>query len=217
MGEYLDMKNGDSVKLGTCEDLYYTTHKQFVANLPMFKDLALAKTYLRPNEFRFRFPFPDENIKIGSYNDFNRGVLFSVPDSLGIEMCHEEKFIRTGAKDSKYPQLDFGVSIPCFQTPEFGNLKHHDWGNNRQLTHFEITQQKIVLNEDNFEELQTVIRCPYCGACSRLSYEEVASLMTHQIEQPEYFDKFQKEILSEVIHGYVAERCIHTDNSLTEN
>ncbi len=220
VGEYLEIKKGgkiQSVKLGTCEDLYYSTYPQFLKVLPNFQDQQNAKEYLKSGIFRFRFPFPDEKVSIGEYADFNRGIRFSVPKSLGIEMCHTEMMTEGGAKDrTQYDTLRFGMRTPCFQTPEFGlQVTHYDWNSNAQRTHFEIIQQKIIMDDENEKQLQTVIRCPYCGAGSRLSYEEVCALVRYSNAHPEYFDPMKRAIIAEAFSGYVRFKSNPVTKNLT--
>lgn len=82
MGEYI-LVNGQSVKLGTCEDLYYVTF-QTLQNLLNMGALAQdGQGNDRPSAYlsekygwRYRFPFPDEdNIDVGYHSDFDRGVV----------------------------------------------------------------------------------------------------------------------------------------------
>src|SRR3954469_12452711 len=93
MGEYIKL-NGQSVKLGTCEDLYYATYDQIQdavnsgaekqeGNLPPPDYLAAA------HGWRYRFPFPDENIPIGTHRNFARGVLFPVTTDFATNLEHE--------------------------------------------------------------------------------------------------------------------------------
>ena len=62
MGEYVKI-NGTETKIGTCESLYYTTAKQFKTALPEMtcEGSMNPSEYLTSGEFRFRFPFPDED------------------------------------------------------------------------------------------------------------------------------------------------------------
>jgi hypothetical protein len=71
MGEFA-MYNGDRVKIGTCEEMYYLRADQAqrvrwqVGNVDPFRDAA---------ELRFRFPFPDEDrIAPGAFENAERKV-----------------------------------------------------------------------------------------------------------------------------------------------
>jgi len=197
MGEYVRL-NGESVKIGTCESLYYTTLQQFKDNLPNMT--PAANQFLKPNTFRFRFPFPDEaHIEIGCHADFDRGVLISVPKSLGIEMPHGMFFYRvskTKTVEELPNNLHFGINIPC---PAAAPLPYiRDWGNQiEKHTTFEVVAQKIVESE-----VQTVVRCPYCEEMCRLDGGEAKALHQYSKDHPKLFDKLQKEVIEELIKGY---------------
>lgn len=82
MGEYVGHL-GSTVKLGTCEDLYYVSYPKYKAALQngylfSVENNCAAAFYAKPDSgFRFRFPFPDEDSlpfgDIGKY-DLRRGI-----------------------------------------------------------------------------------------------------------------------------------------------
>ena len=87
MGEYVNYL-GSSMKIGTCENLYYTTFGKFRAafrNGVLSQDAGSLRPadYLTPDSgFRFRFPFPDEDC-VGlpvfqTLKDFERGLLITI-------------------------------------------------------------------------------------------------------------------------------------------
>lgn len=68
MGEYATYK-GSSIKIGTCESMYYLRDDQRSAVSGYSFD---AETL---GVIRFRFPFPDEDqIEPGAFEDYDRGV-----------------------------------------------------------------------------------------------------------------------------------------------
>lgn len=84
MSEHVYYKN-TKIKIGTCENLYYTTYQHF--SLALYSgQLSIVERNLHPSQyaqpdsgFRFRFPFPDEDkIQMGYYKDFDRGVPIKV-------------------------------------------------------------------------------------------------------------------------------------------
>ena len=83
MGEYLKI-NGEEVKIGTCESMYYARYSQ----LKKLADAGHkeAATYVDPSiRILYRFPFPDEDgTNIGTYDNFayDRGVSLYLPSSL---------------------------------------------------------------------------------------------------------------------------------------
>lgn len=82
MGEYVKYK-GNEIKIGTCENLYYTSYQKYEQAL---KDGRLSEVegndspteYAKPDSgYRFRFPFPDEDkLSLGNIGNFHyhRGV-----------------------------------------------------------------------------------------------------------------------------------------------
>lgn len=210
MGEYV--RRGKQVtKIGSCENLYYTTFKMFwhyakIRTINEYDSNCSLKTYIQ-GEFRFRFPFADENHieQFGNYedHDFKRGLLFSLPKTTGIEMCHDNMFYRTSNQVNNKNLPDVGFRLPCIQSKEFA-IKKFDCYNTNDNVFFEVTQQKPVLNKlDNTWTLQTVIRCPYCGECSRLDYNEALSLFSHVWKNRKHFTYVQIAATIEILRGYI--------------
>lgn len=81
MGEYVKRLGIGSVKIGTCEDLYYTSYQKMASNVSLMERQegnAEPNSYLNDNAgFRFRFPWPDEDkLEFGNINGkFNRDLL----------------------------------------------------------------------------------------------------------------------------------------------
>ncbi len=190
MGEYAKI-NGNEVKLGTCENLYYTTFQQLK---PYCESGEVDEIYIK-GKFRFRFSFPDEKIEIGNHEDFDRGVLFKVPKSYKIEISHQMQFHRVNNKAG-----DLGFYLPCIQESAFP-VKKFDWDETSLFTIFEITQQKPVYINGTFE-LQSVVRCPYCGSMAHLSEEEIQELMKFANEMPKATNDFQKQLIEIAMQGY---------------
>lgn len=204
MGEYLQHARFGHIKIGTCESLYYTSLLQFIDNLPELD--SSAREYLKANEFRFRFPFPDEDKReIGSAEDFDRGHMIIVPASLGIELNHGDMFIRLErGSNGKIPNvLHKGIQFPCpadkSKTPTL-TIMH--W-QSESYTGLEIVAQKIVKDKhtDGKIQVQTVVRCPYCDAMCRLSEQEALAIQTHYNELTTTTE-MEKELLSRMVNGY---------------
>lgn len=195
MGEYV--KN---IKLGTCENLYYTTFQELKRRV---NNGFPASEYLDPkNGFRYRFPFPDEDHKnlFGKYDDYNRGVLFTFPKSVKIELGHDKIFFRSDMNLQIKDLRPFGFYIPCPQKGE-GIVPIFDWEKISGVHMFEIVQQKQVEGE-----LQTVVRCPYCGELCRLSLEEIANIVQYVRSSPKgHFTDLQKDIIEITFKGYINE------------
>ena len=204
MGEYINYQ-GREIKLGTCEDLYYTRLDQLKeARFSMSKmegNLDVLE-YLNPkNGFRYRFPFPDEDeIPIGAFTDFEKGLVIQLqPEDFSLaEFDHHDKWHSNSPKGGGY---NVNVSMPCPQSKEFSECKHSpiDW------RIVEIRQQKQIDGE-----IWTVIACPYCGALSRLPYEDAQKLI-HSIEAGyvniktnETSKVYYQEVCNRIRNGYKA-------------
>lgn len=200
MGEYVIYRK-QWVKIGTCNDLYYTTAHQFKTALQkkritQEKDGTPPEIYLKENTFRFRFPFPDEKCDIGQYDPHDRGVLFQVPTGLAT-MNHNKCFV-----EYRNPAGNFGVNFPCPQDENFFKnpdifYRHTD---PKTVFSFEVTQQKIIGNR-----LQTVCRCPFCGASSRMTEDEIFLLLEHVNANAAHYTDLQRQILEIALNGYLTD------------
>lgn len=194
MGEYIK-RNKTEYKIGTCENLYYTTFQEYKK---AFKNGELSSmggndtpaNYLN-GSYRFRFPFPDEDhVKMfGIYPDFDKSILFKIPKTAGIEICHGETFFRTDNTVKHAPAV--GFNLPCIQSKDF-TLKKYDWSYTANFTIFEIVQQKPIDGQ-----LQVIVRCPYCRASCRLDEKEVNSFVSYVWKNRKAFTN--EEVLSAII------------------
>ena len=98
MGEYANYL-GESIKIGTCEDMYYLRAEQagMVTPLPGSLDPVMDAEALR-----FRFPFIDEDgLDPGSFDEYNKGLRLDIR----LDMNH----LTIQLKGSK----GYLISIPC--------------------------------------------------------------------------------------------------------
>lgn len=101
MGEYVKY-GGEIIKIGTCENLYYTTYSKYCAALKSNRLSEVGgslspELYAKPDSgFCFRFPFPDEDkLPFGvNRNNFNRGVPVKL-DSAVVEPP-EQCYVKDG-------------------------------------------------------------------------------------------------------------------------
>ena len=157
----------------------------------------LPKEYLNPkNNFRYRFPFPDESEWDQPHKNYNRGFQIVIPRNLfkhgEIEVAHDRMFMR----NEETMGWSFGVYIPCpaDKTIEF---KFNDWNGIHKNLIVEIVQQRIVNNQ-----LVTIVRCPFCKQLSRMSEEEIT--LMHRIIHSEVnpYDDFTKQVIDVALAGY---------------
>ena len=207
MGEYIKY-NGIECKVGTCENIYYSTYPQFLKAYKKcrFTDCGDggATTFLSAkNGFRFRFPFESEkDVNIFEFSSHEtEPFIFAVPKSTGIEIAHGKKFVRSGIKP-----YEIGTEHECIYSDSFPtDVKRFDWNNSLSLVIFNVVQQKLVLIEDkrrkglNTLQLQTVVKCPECGELCRLSEAEAISLYKWTKKNG---TEEQKQVATTIIKGY---------------
>jgi len=206
MGEYVT-SYGQQVKLGTCEDLYYTRLDQ----LRDYSPKVDVEEYLNPdNGFRYRFPFPEEdNLTIGNYDNFDKGLIISlhIDDYSLADFEHRDIWTACNIEGS----YNVNIALPCPQSKELDwtftqmpdntikKIKHSN--NNFRLV--SIKQQKQVN-----DEVWTVIACPYCGARVRIDYDDALKLV-HSIKAgyvPSN-DFYYTKVIDRIMKGYKVPAC----------
>lgn len=197
MGEYAKFR-GQDVKMGTCNAMYYITYDSY-KKYTKSGELVPESNHDYSTNCLFRFPFPDEeNDGVVAHNDFNRGVTFMVSKSTGIEMGHSTMFFRTDWNNNRKSDAPaIGFSTPCIQTPEF-SLEKHDFNKTNDNLIFEVVLQRFIDGE-----LQTVVRCPYCGEMCRLSKEEAKAFISYVFKHRKFYGEHRRRIAVLVYRGYV--------------
>lgn len=170
MGEYATRKrDGERVKIGTCEDMYYMRFDQRhkvraeSSNVDPVKDAA---------EIRFRFPFPDEDdIEVGAFDgDYQRGVVVRGLDS-GADVEHYTvQFKADGgyllslpcpeSGKSLFPVMRSGQPAPAKDTPVIHLNGYHGYP--------QLTAQRYRPGIG----LVPVMKCGGCGAMWRIEGRE---------------------------------------------
>lgn len=189
MGEYAKYK-GQSIKIGTCEEMYYLRADQAHLVQPMSNNLDPIK---QAEMLRFRFPFPDEDgTEPGAFEDYNRAVpVYGVKAPKGVEHGNVQ-FTAPG----------YCTSIPC---PEAGEVEGLTIHRNGFAGAVQVTQQRLVNGR-----LALICRCGGCGAKWRLETEEeaapiVAALeaeVTRQAKADPIRAQWTQTIANRIIDGY---------------
>lgn len=159
MGEYATY-NGQSVKIGTCEQMYYLRADQVPLIQPESGNVN-PRRRSHAEQIQFRFPFPREDgIEPGAFedHDYGMGVWGIEPpdDPEQIEHCHLQ-FTRN------YPESGgILLSIPCPRSREgkASGLKVHYNGYNGAV---QLHSQRLVDGR-----LVLILRCGDCGALYRV-------------------------------------------------
>lgn len=199
MGEYLNLPNGDSYKLGTCESLYYARRDEIEKALPRYPEL---REYLKPI-FRYRFPWPEEDGHLlmqrpPHYNEpfKTHGFNCSLPPE---QAEHEDVTFNTSnlQRSNKDTGYQFNIWIPC---PNADNTKFNLKSNPRHARYLIIAQKYT----DQGEPI-TVCACDYCGAMFRLTAKSAELVRQAILDQESRADKDNPhswyKLLAERIHG----------------
>lgn len=165
MGEYAK-HNGETIKIGTCEDMYYlrADQRHLVTKEPNSLDVNDEEIL---SEIRFRFPFPEEDsFGPGEYEDHSKGVsIWGCAMPKGFSHYSVQFTALAG----------YVTSLPC---PEGESASHgltvHRNGFQGAV---KVVQQKFVDGE-----WWTVCKCGGCGAKFRLDAEMGISLAQHMAD-----------------------------------
>lgn len=199
MGEYVKLKCGQEIKIGTCEDMYYARYEQ-AKKLLSTDD---RKIYLKPDTNRWRFPFPQEdNIQIGSFQDYDYGLPLCVPrDSVFCCKEHDTVSFSTGNSPSMRG-FNVNYSLPCPANREAvakaitAGFRVGHLIDNQVVV--EIVQQKPVAGGD----LQTVLRCLWCRNKWRLGKDEAIALTEFLRGYSEDRKDYYNTVADRVTAGY---------------
>jgi hypothetical protein len=173
MGEYATRKSdGQDVKIGTCEDMYYLRWDQ--AHLVRANAGSVDPIEYK-NELRFRFPFPNEDdVRPGEFEDFERGIaVWGVEPPEGVEH-YKVQFVASAG---------YNVMLPCPEGPgQVEGVSPHRNGFRGAVL---ITQQRWWN-----EQLITVCECGGCGAKYRIEEtwqaDEIAVALRSEADRREH-------------------------------
>lgn len=204
MGEYIKYK-GKSIKIGTCEDLYYTDYGRYTDAVA--KGLVTQDEYnARPDIYglpetgcRFRFPFPDEDSQpLGEvgHDNFDRGLLISI--DRGESFANEE-----------FPLLNQKYDVRSRTQPELiRKMVQVNPNNVMKSVDIELVQQR-PMRIDGEIYLLLVYRCPYSGERWRIEDKADVLHIAAQITQ-KYIEattdteeqKFWQQVNERILQGY---------------
>jgi len=151
------MYNGEQIKIGTCEQMYYLRADQVGLIRPQ-RGSVNPRSVDHAQSIRFRFPFPQEdNVKPGAFQDHDYG--------LGLWGIEPPEDIDHGSLQftRNYPSGGgLLLSIPCPRGKEgkASPVKVHYNGYNGAV---HIHSQRLMDGQ-----LRLVLRCGDCGALYRV-------------------------------------------------
>lgn len=164
--------NGQSVKIGTCDDMYYLR----IEDAHMAKSQPHNVNAMTTAGLRFRLPFPDEDdVPIGHYADCHRGVRLykseSQPDGSEYASDYAPDWLQDAEPGSFQLTHPSGllINVPCHhgaKLPEitgatvFWNGKSHS-----------IELQQVKRLDDG--SVVPVIGCRHCRTSWATTWDEV--------------------------------------------
>lgn len=197
MGEYIETADGRVIKIGTCEDLYYTLPalRLLVADGARRHPGNLAPAeYLNPaHGWRYRFPWPDE---AGTGDDLDRACIVRVPLGWWHGLEHAQIAARLMPRGVTLERSAYTVTawLPC---PLSANPP--DTAGRPVAQIVGIRAQRQIAGQ-----IWTVASCPYCGNLWRLDYDHAAALIAH-MRDIYSSDDWTLKIADLVEAGYLAQ------------
>lgn len=157
MGEYATRKSdGENVKIGTCENMYYLRADQAEMVAPESGNVDPIRN---ADGIRFRFPFPNEDhIAPGGFDDYNKSVGVYV-DAASIP-TFDHYSVQFSAR------VGYLMSVPCPEASELPYTVHKNgWvGGTARIVQQRVWDGRLV----------TVAACPGCDGRYRLETLEMA-------------------------------------------
>jgi hypothetical protein len=192
MGEYaIEKSSGETIKIGTCEDMYYLRHDQ--RHLVSKERGSVDVNGPEAGELRFRFPFPwEDGSAPGTFEPFAGLGVWGVDPGEDIEH-HSLQFTRN------YPQQGgILLSVPCPESKE-GKASGLRYSYNGYSGKVRIVQQRMI-----GDELWTVCECGSCGAKYRIDRADAEELAVRlrSIADGDARQKHFHEIADRILAGY---------------
>lgn len=153
MGEYATRKrDGERVKIGTCESMYYLRFEQADQVDPEPGNVDPVKD--APG-LRFRFPFPDEDgTRPGEFDRYNRGIPIDGLEA-GPEVRHE---------GAHFTAPGYQMTLPCPEGPGFPS--------SLPLRRNGLPGQVVLTAHRYRPELGRLVPVFRCGGCGAMWREE---------------------------------------------
>jgi hypothetical protein len=188
MGEYAT-HNQQSIKIGTCEDMYYLRfdQRQLVRHEPGNVDVNHAETAAA---LRFRFPFPEEDeVQPGCFDDYSKSLI--IPGAIAPEGVDHRQVQFTSAKG-------YNCCLPCPESTGPHPVKTHRNGFPGAVA---ITQQRLV-----GRQLWTVCECKGCGTkwrCDEESAQQLAvALRSRADKETPHTARYLHTVADRILAGY---------------
>lgn len=195
VGEYIRVR-GQSVKLGTCEDLFYVRYLTLRGLVESGLAEEDAPANLPPHEYldpaggwRYRFPHPSEDGHTWHHDDgYDYGYDVLAPPAVVRLFDHHHAHATIQAKGKERAWQRIGITVPCPQA---------------ELTDSAYGELQIMAQKQVEGRLWVIVRCPYCNAMARLPRDEAQALADYNA-QGASADPETEETLRRMMEGYEA-------------
>ena len=190
MGEQAKV-NGQSVKIGTCENMYYLRAEDAHRAKPLPGNVDASKT---PG-LRFRLPFPDEDsVQIGQYDNPFRGYrMYRTVKSETTRPDYSEDFSPDDLKDAEPGNIQLRheasgllLNVPCHhgaKLPEITGVKAFWNGKGHSL---ELAQVKRTESG----KFVPIVQCRHCETKWAFAWADVLPF----VADPELRSRLEKHI-----------------------
>lgn len=198
MGEYA-LFNGERIKIGTCENMYYLRADQVHLVQPQIGNVN-PQSVEDAGQIRFRFPFPQEDhTKPGMFDDHDYGLaLYGVepPEDIDHYCIHFRN------------ERGLLVSLPCPESKGGKAAIQYRVGYNGYSGKVKISQQRLIEGR-----LVLVCECGSCGAKYRVPTIEDAQSVLDALakeaadnrrchQQDENRAKYYETVAKRIVEGY---------------
>ena len=181
MGEYaVDKRTGESVKIGTCESMYYLR----------YEDRAEVEYNFGDYSYFWRLPFPDEDaVQIGHYDPYERGIPLYIATTTGAgteadpysvtryDYFADPETLETPGNIQLRHESGLLLNVPCYhgaKLPEIVGGKAF-W-NGKNPASYELAYVK-----NTREGVFPVVRCRWCGRMWRYTWAEVLPYIPNEV------------------------------------
>src|SRR3990167_1767401 len=174
MGQYI----GDR-KIGTCESMYYMrlSEAQQLSKEGKADDDGISfSEYLKDNETKWRFPFPDEDEGIPADCKYNKSFTIPVGE---IEVNHTDICVSNSIDDS----YNVNIFMPCPYSEEFKKLGLKTSING-------VGEQFLLVTMEAIREgkRKTIFECARCHQMQRFSDDDIVKIKARATEHYKIYD-----------------------------
>ena len=169
MGEYYR-----DLKIGCCETIKQMREEEIISVKDQVADPKISPFYVMGDYLAegmwYRFPFPEEDgTDWRVERDWEKHIEIPLPEGFDIyDVEHGTMTFSTASIRGTTGNIN--IFIPCIQSKEFkeSGLKHSQGYSNKCIwIYMKIRRNGI---------LQTVFKCPYCGACFRVDSSDLQKI-----------------------------------------